>query len=161
MATASWIWRWPTPVPATARCCTPTETATCRCRLPSSPSVLQFPSPFGSVFFFNDAATTDIYPLALHDALLIYFDSSDVSVLLGNGDGSFKAALTFGAGRGPSSVAVGDFNGDGKLDLAVANPGSSNSSVLHTNGDRHLQMSLAVVSFSTTVSVALRFCFFF
>src|SRR2546425_1268326 len=95
------------------------------------------------------------------DLAVANFDSSDVSVLLGNGDGSFKAALTFGAGRGPSFVAVGDFNGDGKLDLAVANPGSSDSSVLHTNGDRHLQMSLAVVSFSTTVSVALRFCFFF
>jgi len=37
------------------------------------------------------------------------FDSNDVSVLLGNGDGSFQAALTFAAGRGPSFVAVGDF----------------------------------------------------
>jgi len=47
------------------------------------------------------------------------FDSNDVSVLLGNGDGTFSEAPAFGAGYDPDSVAVGDFNGDGKLDLAV------------------------------------------
>src|SRR5207302_8630941 len=44
-----------------------------------------------------------------------------VSVLLGNGDGSFQTARNFPAGTGPQSVAVGDFDGDGHLDLAVAN----------------------------------------
>src|SRR5437867_12391463 len=39
--------------------------------------------------------------------------SNDVSVLLGNGDGSFQAAQSFAVGNGPTSVAVGDFNGDG------------------------------------------------
>jgi hypothetical protein len=41
-----------------------------------------------------------------------------VSVLLGNGDGTFQAAVNYGAGAGQTSVAVGDFNGDGRLDLA-------------------------------------------
>jgi len=59
--------------------------------------------------------------------------SSSVSVLLGNGDGSFQAARTFGAGLGPWSVAVGDFNGDGTPDLAVANWNSNNVSVLINN----------------------------
>src|SRR5207245_5542094 len=40
-----------------------------------------------------------------------------VNILLGNGDGTFQPALTFSAGFGPVSVAVGDFNGDGKQDL--------------------------------------------
>jgi len=44
-----------------------------------------------------------------------------VDVLLGNGDGSFKSALVVRAGHYPSAVTVGDFNGDGKLDLAVTN----------------------------------------
>jgi len=60
-------------------------------------------------------------------------DLGNVSVLLGNGDGTFQPAQNFGAGSGPSSVAVGDFNGDGKLDLAVANspfPELGNVSVL-------------------------------
>src|SRR5439155_11879277 len=43
-----------------------------------------------------------------------------VSVLLGKGDGTFQAALFNNAGGGARSVAVGDFNGDGKPDLAVA-----------------------------------------
>jgi hypothetical protein len=59
--------------------------------------------------------------------------SNTVSVLLGNGDGSFQAARSFGAGSGPRSVAVGDFNGDGRLDLAVANQNSNDVSVLINN----------------------------
>jgi hypothetical protein len=64
--------------------------------------------------------------------------SGTVSVLLGNGDGSFAAARTVDAGSSPQSVAVGDFNGDGNLDLAVANYGRSDPgsvSVLLGNGD--------------------------
>ncbi len=57
----------------------------------------------------------------------------NVSVLVGNGDGTFQAAMNFSAGREPRSVAVGDFNGDGKQDLAVANRGSNNVSVLINN----------------------------
>src|SRR5690348_13490211 len=45
-------------------------------------------------------------------------DSNSVSILLGNGNGTFGSQLTFAAGTGPVSLAVGDFNGDGKLDLA-------------------------------------------
>ena len=59
----------------------------------------------------------------------------NVSVLLGNGDGTFGAATNFAAGRRPASVAIGDLNGDGKLDLAVANSDSNNVSVLLGNGN--------------------------
>ena len=47
--------------------------------------------------------------------------SNTVSVLLGNGNGTFQAQQTFAAGSMPDSVAVGDVNGDGKPDLVVAN----------------------------------------
>ena len=57
-----------------------------------------------------------------------------MSVLLGNGAGSFSAATNFGVGSNPFSVAVGDFNGDGKQDLAVANNNSENVSVLLGDG---------------------------
>jgi hypothetical protein len=63
--------------------------------------------------------------------------SDNVSVLLGNGTGDFGAATNFEVGSYPaypSSVTVGDFNGDGKLDLATANGGSDNLSVLLGNG---------------------------
>ncbi len=68
-----------------------------------------------------------------------FFLGGGVLVLLGNGDGTFQAAREFGAGLGPNSVAVGDFNGDGVPDLAVANQGSNNVSVLLGNGDGSFQ----------------------
>ena len=46
----------------------------------------------------------------------------------------FQTATSFAVGTNPSSVAVGDFNGDGRPDLAVANFGSSNVSVLLGTG---------------------------
>ena len=48
--------------------------------------------------------------------------SNNVSVLLGNGDGTFQTAVSYGTGGyQPYSVAVADVNGDGKPDLVVAN----------------------------------------
>ena len=44
-----------------------------------------------------------------------------MGILLGNGDGTFQAPVSFTAGIWPYSVAMGDFNADGKADLATAN----------------------------------------
>ena len=48
-----------------------------------------------------------------------------MSVLLGNGDGTFQNQTRYSAGASPSSVAVGDFNNDTRLDIVVANHDSS------------------------------------
>ena len=58
--------------------------------------------------------------------------SNNVTVLLGNGSGGFTAAAIspLGAGTSPSSLVVRDFNGDGIEDLAIANSGSNNVTVL-------------------------------
>jgi hypothetical protein len=58
-----------------------------------------------------------------------------VSIMLGNGDGTFQPPQDYRAGEDPSFVAVGDFNGDGKLDLAVTNKTSNSVSILLGNGD--------------------------
>jgi hypothetical protein len=50
-------------------------------------------------------------------------------MLLGTGTGSFGAATNFNVGELPRSVAAGDFNGDGTLDLAVASFGASSNGV--------------------------------
>jgi hypothetical protein len=68
------------------------------------------------------------------------FGGSDgVSVLLGNGNGTFQAPQNFSAGAYPNAVAVGDFNGDGRLDLAVVNEASNTVSVLLGNGNGTFQ----------------------
>src|SRR5258708_18503968 len=64
------------------------------------------------------------------------------SVVLGVGDGTFQAAVNCSGGSGPVFVAVGDFNGDGKSDLAVANSSSNNVSVLLGDGDGTFQAAV-------------------
>jgi len=55
---------------------------------------------------------------------------------------ALSAPSAFGAGTNPDSAAVGDFNGDGKMDLAVANEGSDNVSILLGNGDGTFQAAV-------------------
>ncbi|MFN7994237.1 MAG: VCBS repeat-containing protein [Bryobacteraceae bacterium] len=64
--------------------------------------------------------------------------TGSLSILLGNGDGSFQPQKFVAAGNYPRSIAVADFNRDGKLDLAVANEGPSTGgtiSILIGKGD--------------------------
>jgi hypothetical protein len=56
--------------------------------------------------------------------------SNDVSVLLGAGNGTFEAAMSFGAGPGSRTVAAADFNNDGLLDVATGNEASATATVL-------------------------------
>ncbi len=58
-----------------------------------------------------------------------------VSVLLGNGDGTFASHVDYAVGSAPKGMASADFNGDGKADIAVANVSSGNVSVLLGVGD--------------------------
>ncbi|MBK7511677.1 MAG: VCBS repeat-containing protein [Chloracidobacterium sp.] len=55
------------------------------------------------------------------DIVTTNYYSNDISVLLGDGNGNFGAAVSYGgAGSYPYFVALGDFNRDNKLDAAVA-----------------------------------------
>ncbi|MGO9084748.1 MAG: FG-GAP-like repeat-containing protein [Candidatus Sulfotelmatobacter sp.] len=68
---------------------------------------------------------------------LVATNSSDntVSVLLGNGDGTFQTQTTYAVGVNPTNLAIADFNGDGRPDLAVTNTNSNTISVLLGKGD--------------------------
>jgi FG-GAP-like repeat/FG-GAP repeat len=89
-------------------------------------------------------------------------NGNNVSVLLGKGDGTFQAAPTFSAGTLPSGVAVGDFNGDGISDLAVANlggfavgTGQGSVSILLGNGDGSFRATAEYDLGRNCVSVAV------
>jgi len=61
--------------------------------------------------------------------------TNTVSVLPGNGDGTFGARTDVGVQREPRSVAIGDLNADGRADLVVVNHGTDTVSSLLGNGD--------------------------
>ncbi|HEU5340294.1 beta strand repeat-containing protein [Edaphobacter sp.] len=60
-----------------------------------------------------------------------------VDIMQGDGTGAFSAPFLLSAavGNGPSSIVVGDFNGDGKLDFAVTNKSSNSISVMLGGGN--------------------------
>lgn len=64
--------------------------------------------------------------------------SNVVSVLLGNGDGTFGQPVSYPAGTGPAAVVAADLNGDGKLDLAIATVANGALALLG-NGDGTFQ----------------------
>ncbi len=94
---------------------------------------------------FNGDGRTDLAVANLY--------SNDVSILLGNGDGTFQPQVTYAVGRGPDSIVAGDFTGDGHLDLAVANSQDNTVSVLLGNGDGTFQpqVTYAVGSYPASI----------
>jgi hypothetical protein len=81
------------------------------------------------------------------------YNSNNVSVLLGNANGTFQPPVNSPTGANPQSVAVGDFNDDGNLDLATANVGDV--TVLLGDGFGHFADPVNLGSGSNPSSVAV------
>jgi hypothetical protein len=96
------------------------------------PAAFRFPSPLGD--FNNDG---------IQDLAMAHRSSPGISVLLGNGNGTFRMPSNLDVGDRPGSIAVSDFDGDGNHDLAVASAfelaASPNVSVLLGNGNGTFQ----------------------
>lgn len=108
----------------------------------------QFPagtSPFGIVAAdFNGDGKVDL-AVANNAGLIPSQAANTVSVLLGKGDGAFGAPVSFTAGQRPYTLAAGDFNRDGKADLAVALSNTNEASVLIGNGDGTFQPARTLI----------------
>ncbi len=96
--------------------------------------------PGSSIVFgdFNGDGKTDIAFVACAGS------SCAVGVLLGNGDGTFQAERDYDQGGTIAALAADDFNGDGILDIAVANYGNGTVDVLLGNGDGAFQAPLSI-----------------
>ncbi|MDB5387996.1 MAG: conserved repeat domain, partial [Planctomycetaceae bacterium] len=88
------------------------------------------PKPFTTNFSSRDVAVGDLngdgkLDLVTAEESGAHFSPREgvggVTVLFGNGDGTFQAPIDYFAGANPKSVALGDFNQDGRLDIATAN----------------------------------------
>lgn len=80
-------------------------------------------------------ASGDVNGDGKSDLVVANYSSSSVSVLMGNGNGTFAAAKNFPAGVHPMSVAVADLNYDGLPDVLVANNTGNQVSLLAGHGD--------------------------
>jgi dienelactone hydrolase len=95
---------------------------------------------------FNADGKLDLVVLVVGKSTCSSSTCGTLSVLLGNGNGTFQAAVNYAAGGEPTSIAVGDFNGDGKLDLAVTDISAQTLNILLGNGNGTFQ---APVSYGT------------
>ncbi len=127
----------------------------------NSVSILRNTSSVASASFDRTDFTVGMLPVSVaigdidgdgkKDLAVVNQNSSNVSVLRNTsniGLVSFAPAVNSTAGTTPSSVTIGDIDGDGKLDLAVANGGSNNASILRNTS------SIGLVSFAPAISFA-------
>jgi len=115
--TPSWTTSWPAPVPYNSG---------------------------GDTFF---VVADDLNGNGIPDLVVSNLLANTVSVLFGNGDGTFQTAVDYSAGSSPFGMAVGDLNGDGVPDLVVASHNSSTVLVFLGNGDGTFQ---AAQTFATS-----------
>ena len=89
------------------------------------------------------------------DIITANFNSANVSVLLGKGNGNFEDQQTFATGTKPFAVKLGDINGDGSVDIITANQDSDTASVLLGNNNGTFQTQTTFSTGDSPRSVAL------
>ena len=108
---------------------------------------------FGGTAIASGLLNADGFP----DLVISNIDSDNVSVFIGNGNGTFKAAKLLNTGSGPDGIVIGDWNGDAKQDIAVVDSGEIadlNVSLLFGNGDGTFQDDVRTTAQVFSVAIA-------
>jgi|GEM_PF-2040055 len=129
---------------------------------------------FASLSCFSQSFSTQSYPTGglagqiiaadfngdhIPDIATVNGDTNTISILINNGDGTFRPHLDFATGPGPSGLAAVDWNKDGKMDLVVSNGGaaaaSQSVSILLGNGDGTFQPHHDIIGAPHANSIAV------
>ena len=118
----------------------------------ASPKPVTFSVPTRDFFTSPGGAPTSVAVADLNgdgfpDAATANGATGNVSVLLANGLGGFKAAVTYAAGTDPAAIVAGDFNGDGIADLAIYTATGFGIMLGGANADLIVETSPALLQF--------------
>ena len=91
------------------------------------------------------------------DIVVLNRNDSTITVLLGNGNGTFRMGNTYSTGNGSSSYAFafGDLNNDSRMDVAVSNYDTSDTAIFFGSGDGTFQTRVVISTGSSGGPVAL------
>jgi len=117
---------------------------------PASPSTI---SPLGTTSV--DVEEGDLNGDGKNDLVVVNQGSNNISVFLGNGDGTFQSPVLYGVGTTPNAAVITDVNGDGFPDIIVANQGTDTLSVLLGNGQGTFAAAVSVTTLNGPHSIAV------
>ncbi len=102
----------------------------------------------------TSVTTADFNQDGLTDLITTNIANNSLSLLFGNGDGTFKDQVQIEAAKEPRALALNDYNGDGWMDLAVACAGSDHVAIFLGLANGHFGQGQRYTVNKTPVSIA-------
>ena len=94
--------------------------------------------------------------LYIQDLVRGSYSANSVGVALGNGNGTFQGESSYASGSTLYSLAIGDLNGDGKIDIATADQGDNTLSILYGAGNGVFQSRVTLSAGASPSDVSIK-----